>query len=53
MTTAESTTTKSGSAHQKPTVLCQLKSRARPASPRRNHVTLLNAFHERERGHQR
>src|SRR5688572_16661124 len=38
-------------AHQKPIVLCQLKSRARAGSLRRNQVTFLTAFKFQFLGH--
>lgn len=52
MTTPESTTTKSGTNDQKPIVLCQLKSRALPDSPRRNQSPLRSCARVSFRGHQ-
>ena len=47
------TMTASGTADQKPITLCQLKSRARPPRPRRNHSACRHAARLRVDGHHR
>src|SRR5262245_14456343 len=53
ITVAEYTMTASGTADQKPIVLCQLKSRALPRTLPRNHVTFRMCDHLSDFGHQR
>ncbi len=53
MTTPETTMSKSGASDQRPMTWCQLKSRALPGRPRRNHTTPRSYGHFHRRGHHR